>query len=417
MKKKIICFTIISSILIVAFAGANSPPNTSINFFVDEPYDRSYSHTILGEFGTQAFCEPCYYAHTALKNIFKNGWHPFFYVTLVCSKNTHAKSRANELGLLGYPTVFWDGNYRKNLGASNIEDAMDKYNYSIIKCGERTVADIDVSLDVTWLGAVNSEPEDGATNVPVEQIMNWTNTEMVINTTINNNEASNYNGHLHVYVCDNESSMRWEDKEGNPYTIAFLDYAFNKDISISARDTWENSTKWDGMDHTNGTHLYERVTQHNTWVIASVFDEDSDYTDETAGFRAGFGTDPKTFTVYFGNTTPPPLSIENISIMSYTNGSLDWNTTYYWKIDVWNAQGSAAYGKIWSFTTRDNHPPHTPNNPNPLNNSYNIPINTNLSWNGGDPDGDEVEYDVYLGTASPPPLVNQIIMLLYTIIL
>jgi len=395
MKKKIIII-VICMVIFASLAGATPHANTLKKLKVEEPIDRGYSHTILGEYGTQAF----------LKNIFKNGWHPFYYIALICSKNTHAYKRAiNELGLLGYPTVFWDGGYRKNVGAPSIQTAMERYNYSIIKCGERTVADIDLSLDVTWLGAVNNDPEDGATNVPIEQIMNWTNTEMIVNVTIDNNEESQYNGHLHVYVAENESSMGWEDNEGNLYTFAFLDYAFNEDISISAGGTWEDSANWDGMEHTNGTHFYERVTQHNTWTIASVFDEDTDYTDETAGLRAGFGTDPKTFNVYFGNTTPPPLIYSNTSMKSYYHGILDWNTTYYWKVDTWDARGNATYGKIWSFTTRDNYAPYSPNNPNPWNNSLNIPINTNLSWIGGDPNGDKIEYDVYFGLTSPPPLV------------
>ena len=47
-----------------------------------------------------------------------------------------------------------------------------------------------------------------------------------------------------------------------------------------------------------------------------------------------------------------------------------------------------------------------PNNPSPGNQTTRRGINTDLSWTGGDPDsGDTVTYDVYLGTANPPPIV------------
>jgi len=52
-----------------------------------------------------------------------------------------------------------------------------------------------------------------------------------------------------------------------------------------------------------------------------------------------------------------------------------------------------------------NQPPNIPNNPNPANQSTNISINTDLSWAGGDPDGDTVTYDVYFGTTSSPPKI------------
>jgi len=52
-----------------------------------------------------------------------------------------------------------------------------------------------------------------------------------------------------------------------------------------------------------------------------------------------------------------------------------------------------------------NNPPYEPNTPNPIDGAVNVSINTDLSWTGGDPDGDPVTYDVYFGTSSPPPKV------------
>jgi len=410
MKKKIVGI-LVFMLVFPTVAGAISSANTEIKSLNKASTEEGYSHNILGEFFTYTTCQPCKYAHAALKNLYKGGWHPFYYISMVYDKNKWAKQRHDELNVYASPTVVWDGGYRRDIGASDVQSAMTKYNTSIIKCGNRNVADIDLSLDVTWLGAVNPDPEDNETNVPIEQIMEWTVTAMDIDVTVDNNKASQYNGHLHVYVTEVNSTY-WDDTWDYPYTFAFLDYAWNEDVTISGGGTWDDSTEWDGADHHNGGYggmeYFDELYQDNCMVIASIFDEDNnDYTDETAGFLAGVNTGPKMFDLYFGNTTPPPKILSNTSIREYDPpDDLEWNTTYYWKIDIWNNQGDPTYGDIWNFTTRDNNPPNTPYNPNPMNNSIEVPINTNLSWYGGDPDFDDVTYDVYFGDYFPPPKVK-----------
>jgi C1A family cysteine protease len=46
--------------------------------------------------------------------------------------------------------------------------------------------------------------------------------------------------------------------------------------------------------------------------------------------------------------------------------------------------------------------PYTPSNPDPYNGETNVNIYHDLSWTGGDPNGDTVYYDVYLDTVYPP---------------
>ena len=52
-----------------------------------------------------------------------------------------------------------------------------------------------------------------------------------------------------------------------------------------------------------------------------------------------------------------------------------------------------------------NHAPNTPSNPTPDDDATDVFINQMLSWQGGDPDGDPVEYTVTFGTVDPPPVV------------
>ncbi len=121
------------------------------------------------------------------------------------------------------------------------------------------------------------------------------------------------------------------------------------------------------------------------------------------------GGDPEndnvTYDVYFGTTSPPQKVNSNQSSNSYDPGTLEFDTTYYWQIVAWDEYGLSTSGPIWNFTTRDNNPPNTPRNPNPSNGETEVSIYTSLSWTGGDPDGDNVFYDIYFGTSSSPPKV------------
>jgi hypothetical protein len=86
-----------------------------------------------------------------------------------------------------------------------------------------------------------------------------------------------------------------------------------------------------------------------------------------------------------------------------------YSTLYYWKIVAWDNHGASAVGPVWHFTTvaQPNNPPYTPNTPSPANGSTDVSVNTDLNWQGGDPDpGDTVTYDVFFGISSSPPIVS-----------
>jgi hypothetical protein len=365
-------------------------------------------HTVLGEYSTITTCTSKY-PYLALKEIFKQEYHPFNFLTLVCDKNTHAYQRAvNELYLLEYPTLFLDGGYLSIVGEGNYSSIYQQYNESIEDCSHREVADLDITLDIEWLGAVNPNPPNGTTNFSCRGL-SWDVCAMNINCTVKNNELEQYDGHLHVYVAEINSSY-WIDFYHCPYVFAFLDYAWNEEIEISSEDTWEDSMEWNGADYNNGDEenltIFNDIFQDNTILIASVLAENTKYTDETESKIAGINTEPKTYTIYFGNTTPPPKVIENQTSKSYIPGFLEWNTTYYWKVDVWDNQGKCISGPIWSFTTCNNSAPYPPTNPIPPNGSINVTKGI-LRWNCSDPDNDTLYYDVYFGPTYPPELVSE----------
>jgi hypothetical protein len=212
---------------------------------------RDFTHTVLAEYMTSTTCGYCKHAHAALKNIYASGDYPFYYVSFVSNKNPGVcNPRRTELNNPGYPDVYFDGGYIVEIGGYTGNEA--DYRVAIPACGNRAVYDVDVNLNVTWLGGTN----------------------MQINASVDNNEGNTYDGTIRVYITEIISSMNWRDTASQLYTFPLLDFAFKddgtgNDISISAGGTWSDSTTWDGT-----AHGFSSITRDNIMVIAAVFNDD-----------------------------------------------------------------------------------------------------------------------------------------------
>jgi len=121
--------------------------------------------------------------------------------------------------------------------------------------------------------------------------------------------------------------------------------------------------------------------------------------------------EPTTCNVFFGTTDPPPLLAQGITpdanhVASYNPGGLTAVQRYYWRIAVIDPHGQVTNGSTWTFVTPGNNPPNAPANPTPPDASTDQPLQVTLQWTCSDPDGQPLQYDVYLGTTTNPPLVT-----------
>jgi len=212
---------------------------------------KASTHTVFAEACTASWCPPCATASAAMNEIFYSGDYDFYYVSLVLDKNSYANARCNELDVQYIPDYVFDGGYTRHVGSIGLPSA---YITRIVNSGRRDVADIDLDLAITWKG----------------------NADIDIDLNIKNNEASTYNGHLHVYVTEIES--RWNTNSGDPYHFAMIGkYAFNENINIDTGATSEFSTTWEGSKYG-----LSDLKEDNIMVIATVYNsENKNYIDET----------------------------------------------------------------------------------------------------------------------------------------
>lgn len=385
--KKILLATVIGAILLLSGIQAVALQS---NEKTNDQGTRSFTHAVFSEFFSTTSCPHCPYVHIALKNIYYGGWYPFYYTSMCYGHNAHAEARAAEYSLYYVPDTFFDGGYKVYCGSvnDNTQQTMSQFNASINQCGIRTVPDIETTLSVNWLG----------------------NATMDIQASVQNNGAAPYNGRIRVYVTEVVSSMNWRDAQNNLYTFPFLDYAFNEPISIGSSSTWSDEMTWDGHNYNDGYgHNFGSIQYGNIMVIAAVFNATSHvaysddpisyqypfnayYIDDATGFLVG-GNGPNppskpdpangaigvdihkqlswtgggspgstiTYDVYFGTTNPPSIVAHNQSSTTYNPGTMNYLTTYYWKVVAWDQDGHTAQGPVWHFTTLQN--PNTPPNP------------------------------------------------------
>ena len=421
--KNLIIVCIAGLFVLSAFGAAAQPSDVKTQSSTPQG-SKVFTHTVFAEDGTATWCGYCHYAREALDKIFTSGDYPFYYVCMVDDKNIYAAQRNVQYDVYGFPTVWFDGGYKVAVGGGTGNEA--QYRSYITQCGSRTVANIDINLNVEWLG----------------------NATMNITASVKNNEATPYVGYLRIYVTEVASSLGWHDTTGHAYTFPFLQYAYNGPVTIPSGNTWTNTAIWDGHNYQNGYGVYYGNIQYgNIMIIATMFNNtwhqgysyppssypfDAYYVDDTAGFWVGenrppnvpsgpspangatsvdvnkdlswVGGDPDpthdqvTYDVYFGTTSPPPLVSSDQSTLTYDPGTMAYSTPYYWQIVATDNHNASSNGPIWSFTTmaNPNHPPMSPDITGPATGK----IKTTLTYvlSAVDPDsGDQLYYFVDWG--------------------
>lgn len=323
---------------------------------------QNYSHTVFVGVATSQNCPPCHTWNQDIHDAYVSGLYDFEYVEMIefahngSVLNYKAHDWASGYNVNQWPTSIFDRDYERIAGNNTgaLPGALDA-------CGNRTVEDIIANMTLLWLG-----------NATIE-----------VNITVQNNEEAQYTGHILTFIT--EIVSRYDTDGGDPYHFGFLDFAFDKNISIDAGDEYTDSTVWNGNDHgdAHGDNFGD-ITEGNIQVTMIVFKND-EYLDETVSARMAANNppyvpgepfppngatdvnpgidlswiggdpdgDPVTYDVYFNSSSPPSQVAWNKTGAMYDPGILDYETTYYWRIVAWDDFGASTGGATWSFTTTD----------------------------------------------------------------
>ena len=370
-KRKIIFVNLIITLLIISILpqmviGNNAENNISsiksTKSLSKKTSNIGYTHTVFVEVATSQTCGPCHYMNRNLYDFYNSGDYDFEFVEMIIYDdksqvlNYKAKSWAASYGIWKFPTVIFDGDYRRIEGnfAGEIPGKLND-------CGTRSVNEIIADIDILWLG----------------------NATMQIDISIQNNEEMQYNGNIRAAIT--EIVSRYDTYQGEPYHFGFLDYAFKQPISIEAGEVFTSSVIWYGKAHSDTHGNFSDIAKDNIRAILGVINEEG-YVDATVAANPvgdnlppnkprkplpANGTndvsinsdlswscsepdgEPLKFDVYFGTSDNPPKISSKQTETSYDLSTLEKETKYYWKIVAHDPHGASTSSPIWSFTTKE----------------------------------------------------------------
>ena len=204
--------------LLFLISGVNALSVTQNNNIPDNfTLNASPKHTVFCEFAVISDLENCPETAEILQNIYDSGEYDFKYITYVTDQHADATSWfIDQYKIAGYPTCIFDGGYDVLYKSPISQDA---YENKIYISSYRNVHDLDVIVETRWAEDCCSQ-------------------KLNMDITVTNNENTQYNGILKVYIVERNSRWTYQiGEETKPYQFAFLDLAMDENIFVPAGET------------------------------------------------------------------------------------------------------------------------------------------------------------------------------------
>ena len=208
-------------------AAGVKPGETESNFKNDE-----FTHTVVCEVGTAAWCPSCPGMTDTLDNIYTYEDYPFYYIEMVTDMSEIANNRMNAYNLRYLPTGFYDGGFDIVIGGGyDAAYHIDK----IESCGERNVHDLDFTLSSEWIG-------EGLININIsiknnEQLPNNPPEDPKITGPTSGKNGENYEYEISTSDPDDDELyyyIEWGDNTNSGWLGPYL-----SGETITANHSWE----------------------------------------------------------------------------------------------------------------------------------------------------------------------------------
>lgn len=246
--------------------------------------NNDFKHNVFIEDGTATWCSNCPAAGERLKELYDSGNYNFYYVSMITDKSSKAEKRLKEdYNIYAYPAVYIDGGYKVKLGSSV---SKEEFAEAIKEAEKRSTPKIKIIVQVKYINTTN---------------------KLTTNVFIENNETTNYNGHLRVYLT--EIISRWDEYNKKPYHFGFVDFIIDKDVIIPSKG---NASYLDSRNITD--FEISDLVPDELMIFAVVFNSESfkadSYPDGPEGeFNAHYADAANATMVNPGGNLPPEVGI------------------------------------------------------------------------------------------------------------
>ncbi len=121
------------------------------------------------------------------------------------------------------------------------------------------------------------------------------------------------------------------------------------ELMVKASDIYGEQSNW-------SAGFFVEMMNRDPSMLQNPFPQNGAVNVQSAPTLSWTGADPDgdilSYSVFFGTINPPEKLVDNQSGPSFHPGSLDYDTTYYWKIVSSDGFGGTSSSPVWSFITQ-----------------------------------------------------------------